>query len=91
MVEFVKYTGKYPCLCLGVLTLLIDGEKFSVENALYSTGNVAFSENWQNPTIAKGPWTIDVKKLPDKYKGLAEEIGECVNRHVPFGCCGGCI
>ena len=27
MVEFVSYTGEYPNLCRGVLTLCIDGEE----------------------------------------------------------------
>ena len=25
-VKFVSYTGKYPCLCMGVLTLIIDNK-----------------------------------------------------------------
>lgn len=27
-VKFISYTGKYPCLCMGVLTLEIEGEKY---------------------------------------------------------------
>lgn len=26
-VKFISYTGKYPCLCSGILTLEIDGKK----------------------------------------------------------------
>lgn len=28
-VEFVKYTGSYPCLCSGVLTVKIDGTEYT--------------------------------------------------------------
>lgn len=28
VVKFVSYTGRYPSLCLGILTLEIDGEKY---------------------------------------------------------------
>jgi hypothetical protein len=27
-VRFVSYTGKYPCLCMGVLTLIIDNKEY---------------------------------------------------------------
>jgi hypothetical protein len=36
-------------------------------------------------------WLIDVEDLPDKYRKYAYEIDEAFNRHVPQGCCGGCI
>ena len=37
VVEFVSYTGQYPCLCSGVLTLKINGEtvKFGHKNNAY--------------------------------------------------------
>ena len=28
MIKFISYTGKYPCLCLGVLTVEINGKKY---------------------------------------------------------------
>lgn len=31
-VEFISYTGKYPTLCSGILTLKIDGEEVTFGN-----------------------------------------------------------
>lgn len=28
MIEFVKYTGSYPCLCSGILVLNVDGKEY---------------------------------------------------------------
>lgn len=39
-VRFISYTGEYPCLCDGVLTLEIDGEEVKF-------GHVAGSYDWE--------------------------------------------
>lgn len=33
-VKFISYTGKYPCLCNGVLTLEIDGKEYKFGHVL---------------------------------------------------------
>lgn len=42
-VEFISYTGRYPNLCHGVLTLKIDGEVYRFghepDNYIYNEGN----------------------------------------------------
>ena len=40
MVEFVSYSGKYPCLCMGTLVLKIDGETRELRNCMVSGGSV---------------------------------------------------
>ena len=37
-IEFVSYTGKYPCLCMGTLTLKIDGKEMSFKGGFHSGG-----------------------------------------------------
>lgn len=46
-IEFVSYTGKYPNLCGGVLTLIIDGreEKFGHEYNSYDFKTSSFRDN----------------------------------------------
>ena len=29
--------------------------------------------------------------VPNKYKEYSEEINDCMNDNVPWGCCGGCL
>lgn len=88
MVEFVSYTGHYPCLCLGTLTLKIDGKKIVFpEGCMISTGYVGFDEDWME-YVETGKWLVSV---PEKYEEYADEICEVVNSNVPWGCCGGCI
>lgn len=42
-IEFVSYTGKYPNLCRGILTLLVDGKEMKFGHGYcdfnYETGN----------------------------------------------------
>lgn len=93
-VEFISYTGGYPNLCIGKLTLKINGEihTFGYEDAMhrqfwYSGGRCDFETG---DTITR-EWEIDCNKLPEELKPLASEIDEVFNDNVPFGCCGGCI
>lgn len=101
-VKFVSYTGKYPNLCSGDLTLEIDGEittfgygfesKDKPKYARFwgSGGSVSFDEHW-NANVDEGRWYIDVNKLPEKFRKYAMEIDEAFNENVEYGCCGGCI
>lgn len=99
-VKFISYTGKYPNLCCGDLTLEIDGEKVifgsRYDNKMnkrkgvypifwYSGGYIRSYEAY------KGEWQIDVSEIPEEYRKYASEIDEVFNANVPYGCCGGCI
>ena len=105
-VKFISYTGKYPCLCNGVLTLEIDGEvvkfgndDYSVDydnkTGQYSNGN--YEKFWhsgggiQKYHAYQEEWEIYENKLPDKYKKYIVDIDYVFNANVEYGCCGGCI
>lgn len=106
-VKFVSYTGKWPNLCSGILTLIIDGEtvRFGYGDCFHpreedkdllipfwsSGGCCGFRNNYSDAYTTQGPWIIDVQELPEKYRKYAEEIDEVFNDNVDFGCCGGCL
>ena len=85
-VEFVKYTGRWPNLCRGILVLLIDGKEVKFDQIL-SGGDVCFTEDWQE-IVTHGPWKVEV---PEEYKKYETEINQCMNDNVTWGCCGGCV
>lgn len=88
MVKFVSYDGEYPYLCMGTLVLTIDGETVQFpEYCMRPGGSVWFDEEC-NEHVTCGEWSVEV---PKQYAHLRDAIEECVNAHVPHGCCGGCI
>ena len=101
-VKFISYTGEYPCLCSGILTLEIDGIEYTFGNSLLnkekydfkrfwsSGGDVTADEDW-NFEVGTGEWIIDVKDIPEQFRKYAEEIDKVFNENVEYGCCGGCI
>lgn len=90
MVEFIDYTGKWPNLCSGTLTLEIEGEvvRFSYEqgNRFWYSGGCC-----QGFNIIREPWIIDRNDIPEKYRKYYYEIVHVFNENVEWGCCGGCI
>lgn len=94
-VKFIEYTGKYPCLCMGVLILEIDGVKYTFGNkegtdfrAFWISGGY-ITDNYS--TVIREEWRIDVEELPEQFRDLAPDIDMLFNENVDFGCCGGCI
>lgn len=93
-VKFVAYTGVWPNLCFGTLTLEIDGKE-----VVFGYGSMAqYRPFWSSGggmapdyDIYSGEWIIDAERIPDKYRQYAEEINSVFNNNVPQGCCGGCI
>lgn len=45
-VKFISYTGKWPNLCSGILTLEIDGKEVQFG---YGTSNIPFFDFWRWP------------------------------------------
>lgn len=100
-VRFVSYTGDYPNLCSGTLTLEIDGIEYTFGGGYRepktdfkmfwcSGGNVWFDDNW-GEHIRHGKWKINVNNLPEQFRKYAQEIDRVFNGNVELGCCGGCI
>lgn len=107
MIEFVSYTGKYPNLCRGVLTIRVDDEevKFGHDYSVFeswktdgnydsfweSGGSCGFYGDYTDSYIEGGDWEINISELPEKYQKYVDEIAEVFNDNVPRGCCGGCL
>lgn len=87
----VKYTGEYPCLCLGSLSVTIDGVKYKFpDNCMKSGGSCYFSHDYTEENVTKGPWKIT--HWPDNFpKEYKEATLEAINSEIPWGCCGGCL
>lgn len=98
-VKFVSYTGRYPNLCSGVLTLEIDGEIVNFGYARRHGGFPKYEPFWSSgghlmpnyEGAVQGEWKIDANRLPEQFRKYAAEIDEVFNDNVPWGCCGGCI
>ena len=100
--EFVSYTGEYPNLCRGVLTVKIDGkmvtfgndgwkqEKESYPTFWKSGGSWGFDDEW-NEFVFQGEWELQDEDRLGDLKHLAKPLIDLFNANVPFGCCGGCI
>lgn len=87
-VKFISYSGNFPNLCNGILTLEINGNKVSFhEGSLFSKGDVFIDENHEEHIIT-GDWDI---MLPDSFEKYRKEIVKCINENIPHGCCGGCL
>ena len=102
-VEFVSYTGEWPNLCTGVLSLIIDdklvhfGHDYVKDwrdddnfDAFWVSGGSVSLHN-DNCRVKTGEWTIYRDLLPEKYRDLANDIDKVFNENIPFGCCGGCV
>lgn len=87
-VEFVRYTGKWPNLCGGILTIRVDGKDVDFEYVMCSGGNCGFTDGYKESFVNKGEWSVS---LPDEYKDIQTEVEALVNCNVSWGCCGGCL
>ena len=88
MVEFVSYSGVYPCLCGGDLVVNIDGETVNLGECLISGGSCEFTSEWEEH-VTQDDWVIG--ELPEAYEKYRKEIEKVANENVPLGCCGGCL
>lgn len=97
-VKFVSYTGEYPNLCSGVLTLEIDGVEYTFGYG-YNRPQPDFKSFWSSgggiinnyESTYSEEWQIDVNDLPEQFRKYAQEIDRVFNENVEWGCCGGCI
>lgn len=90
-VQFVSYEYE-ESLCLGCLTLVIDGETVTFGN--YGPKAAMYPRFWisgGHPTDkVTAPWIIVQNDLPPKYQKYADEIATVFNENVKHGCCGDC-
>lgn len=96
-INFISYTGKYPALCYGTLTVEIDGKKtifgFEKEYPRFwaSGGSVSFDNEW-NETILQGDWELLYDKNDFPFdKETMQQLINVMNENVNCGCCGGCV
>ena len=87
-VKFISYDGEYPCLCMGTLTIEVEGKMYNLKNCLSSGGIVSFTEDWDE-VVTEGDW--ELRNLPEELIKYQKEITQLINDNVPYGCCGGCI
>lgn len=94
-VKFISYTGKWPNLCDGLLTLEIDNEKVTF-GSVYMYEEAQYDKFWSSggrcsiKCIETSEWCISEQKLPERFRKYAEEIDDVFNTNVEYGCCGGC-
>lgn len=93
-VKFISYSGNYPNLCTGTLSLEIDGIQYKFGSNDYDN-KTSFPQFWRSGgsgyPYTKGEWEIDFTEIPEQFKQYALEIDEVFNENVEYGCCGGCI
>ena len=95
-VKFVSYTGKKPSLCMGILTLEINGKEMKFGHDFIHPDN-NYDKFWKSGgscdhgILNQDNWKIDFFKLPFEVKLYYAEIKHVFNANVPHGCCGGCI
>lgn len=94
-VRFISYSGEYPNLCSGELTLEIEGKKYKFGGydphnypRFWESGGCCYCRAGQTKT---GEWQIDCSDLPSSLQKYVYEIDEVFNANVTWGCCGGCI
>jgi len=82
MIEFISYTGKWPNLCSGVLTLRIDGKEvsFGHEPGSYDVVNACFKDNnyakfWRSGggVYNRGNYNFEVEEGEWEYNGCLPE------------------
>jgi len=89
----IKYTGEWPCLCMGQLNVIIDGVDWDFGSmSLSSGGCCSIDSNTGEDYTTTGPWEIYEwpKDFPEDKK-LRRKVLARINDTIPWGCCGGCI
>lgn len=103
-IKFVNYTGRYPNLCSGVLTLEIEGKKYTFGPAwkecdfpcFWTSGGSVWC-NSESEGTTHAPWDSryadhECNKIDEFFgEGAAEKFLDVMNENVDYGCYGGCI
>lgn len=91
-VKFISYESSAYALCLGTLTLEVDGQTYTFgqkgeHRSFWNSGGRIDSKY----KVHHGEWEINYKYLPEELRKYATEIDILFNNNVEHGCCGGCI
>ena len=92
-IKFKDYTGEYPNLCSGILTVHLDGKEISFGDETFlvrskkkkpdypgfwkSGGRVSFDKEW-NADVSDGPWKISSEK-PDYQEEIWNALPEILS------------
>lgn len=88
--EFISYDGKFPNLCRGKLLIRLYGQQWGLRLKSGGSAHCYGSKNIEH--ITKGPWTLNEDLLPDDFpRDLIPAVLLLAEKHIPQGCCGGCI
>lgn len=89
--EFVSYKTPHSfALCMGVLRFKL-GEtefKFGDNNRFWQSGGAC---GWDDDETVQGPWDFKWDEAPNWIRAIKPEFENMFNKHVPWGCCGGCV
>jgi hypothetical protein len=87
----IKYTGKYPNLCSGQLTVVFNGkEHIFPDYCMRSRGCCGFRDGEEY--VEQDEWVIrDECWVGDFTDVEKEKILEAINEKILWGCCGGCL
>ena len=73
MIKFISYTGKYPNLCSGVLTVDIDGKEYKFG---HETGDYDFEKRCYKTDNFDSFWISGGRVCSDKNWNMWAEDGE---------------
>lgn len=90
-VEFVKYTGDWPCYCGGTLHVKIDGKNIAFggsnkgKTTLKGKSVIKYPQFWKSSGWVKfyDDWEEDVGEGPWIIRGNIEEYPEDMQRLLP--------
>ncbi len=87
--EFISYDGSFPNLCRGDFIINLYGRKWLLK---LKTGGSATCYGGAAEHITRAPWQLYEDYIPDDFpRDLIPAVLLLAEKHVPQGCCGGCI
>lgn len=93
-IKFIRYDGKWPCLCFGTLVLEIDNIVYFLKGGFCSGGTCWIDESFEEH-VTEGDWDINFDYECWESLNLTDEekqyIVHLFNENVERGCCGGCL
>lgn len=90
----IEYDGKWPCLCGGNLTVIIDEHRYEFGvGAIGSGGNCGFNGDWTDPFVNEGEWDWNYyRTIPERWNtDWDKDVLNEINSTITHGCCGGCL